>query len=70
MPEDVLDGERLKPELFTTMLELNTGVCTEVGQAVEELASLRLEARRRLREHGLELPPPARGRPPSSASSR
>ncbi len=55
VPEDVLDGERLKPELFTTMLELNTGVCTSVGDAVEELAALRLEARRRLQEHGLEL---------------
>ena len=55
VPEGVLDGERLKPELFTTMLELNTSACTSVGEAVEELAALRLEARRRLREHGLEL---------------
>jgi glutamate---cysteine ligase / carboxylate-amine ligase len=55
VPEGVLDGERMKPELFTTMLELNTGVCRAVGEAVEELAALRLEARRRLREKGLEL---------------
>jgi len=55
VPEGVLDGERFKPELLTTMLELNTPVCADVGRAVEELASLRLEARRRLREHGLEL---------------
>jgi glutamate---cysteine ligase / carboxylate-amine ligase len=55
VPEDVLDGERFKPELLTTVLELNTPVCADVGGAVEELASLRLEARRRLREHGLEL---------------
>jgi glutamate---cysteine ligase / carboxylate-amine ligase len=55
VPEDVLDGERFKPELLATTLELNTGVCTEVAQAVGELAALRLEARRRLREHGLEL---------------
>jgi carboxylate-amine ligase len=55
VPEGVLDGERFKPELFTTMFELNTGVCAEVGEAVAELAGLRLEARRRLREHGLEL---------------
>ena len=55
VPEGVLDGERLKPELFTTMLELNTSACTSVGEAVEELVALRLEARRRLREHGLEL---------------
>jgi carboxylate-amine ligase len=55
VPDGVLDGERFKPELFTTMLELNTGVHSGVAQAVEELASLRVEARRRLREHGLEL---------------
>jgi carboxylate-amine ligase len=55
VPEDVLDGVRLKPELFATMLELTTSVCAEVGEAVEELAALRLEARRRLRGHGLEL---------------
>ena len=55
IPDGVLDGERLKAELFTTMLELTTGVCTDVPQAVEELAGLRVEARRRLRAHGLEL---------------
>lgn len=55
VPDGVLDGERFKAELFTTMLELNTGICTEVSQAVEELASLRIEARRRLSEHGLDL---------------
>ena len=41
MPEGVLDGERYKPELFTTMLELTTGICAGVPQAVEELAELR-----------------------------
>jgi carboxylate-amine ligase len=55
VPEGVLDGERFKPELFTTMFELNTGACTAVGEAVEELAALRLEARQRLQEDGLEL---------------
>jgi glutamate---cysteine ligase / carboxylate-amine ligase len=55
VPEGVLDGERFKAELFTTMLELNTSICPDVAQAVEELAGLRVEARRRLREHGLEL---------------
>jgi carboxylate-amine ligase len=55
VPEDVLDGVRLKPELLATMLELTTSVCADVGEAVEELAALRLEARHRLREHGLEL---------------
>ena len=55
VPKTVLDGERFKPELFTTMLELNTSVCTDVEEAVDELAALRAEARRRLLEHGLEL---------------
>ncbi len=55
VPDGVLDGERLKPELFTTMLELNTGIWAGVAEAVEELGALRLEARRRSREHGLEL---------------
>jgi carboxylate-amine ligase len=55
VPEGVLDGERLKAELFTTMLELATGVCSSVPQAVEQLAELRAEARRRLAGHRLEL---------------
>ena len=55
VPDGVLDGERLKAELFTTMLELTTGVCADVAEAVEELAALRVEARRRLHAHGLEL---------------
>jgi glutamate---cysteine ligase / carboxylate-amine ligase len=46
---------RLKGELFTSMLELNTSVCRDVPEAAAELGDLRLEARRRLREHGLDL---------------
>lgn len=53
VPEDVLDGERFKPELFTTMLELNTGVHTGVAGAIEELGALRREAANRLGLHGL-----------------
>jgi carboxylate-amine ligase len=53
VPADVLDGDRLKAELFTTMLELATGIHADVGSAVAELADLRREARRRLAEHGL-----------------
>jgi carboxylate-amine ligase len=53
VPDGVLDGERLKPELFATMLELTTGVCASVPEAVAEIGALRLEARARLREHGL-----------------
>ncbi len=55
VPAGVLDGSRFKAELFTTMFELNTGVCADVGEAVAELGELRLEARRRLRAHGLDL---------------
>jgi carboxylate-amine ligase len=55
VPAGVLDGVRFKAELFTTMLELTTGICPGVPPAVEELAELRLEARRRLGAHGLEL---------------
>jgi glutamate---cysteine ligase / carboxylate-amine ligase len=55
VPEAVLDGVRFKAELFTTMLELATSICPAVEQAVEELAELRLEARRRVGLHGLEL---------------
>jgi len=54
-PPGVLDGAHFKAELFTSMLELNTGVCRDVGEAVAELAGLRQEARRRLRAHGLDL---------------
>lgn len=55
IPAGVLDGKRLKAELFTTMLELNTGICRDVGEAAAELGELRLEARRRLGAHGLTL---------------
>ena len=55
VPEGVLDGERFKPELFTTMFELNTGVHTRVADAVQELGVLRSAARGRLAEHGLAL---------------
>ena len=54
-PPGVLDGARFKAELFTSMLELNTGICHDVGEAVAELAGLRREARRRLGAHGLDL---------------
>ncbi len=55
VPAGVLDGVRFKAELFTSMLELNSSVCSDVGEAMGELARLRTEARRRLNAHGLEL---------------
>ena len=55
VPPGLLDGARFKAELFTSMLELTTSVCAEVGEAVAELAELRSVARRHVQEAGLEL---------------
>jgi glutamate---cysteine ligase / carboxylate-amine ligase len=55
VPPEVLDGIRFKPELFTSMLELATGICRDVPEAVAELGERRLEAAARLRPHGLVL---------------
>ena len=55
VPPAMLDGVRLKPELFAAMLELNTSVCASVAEAAGELATLRREARARAREAGLTL---------------
>lgn len=54
-PPGLLDGARLKAELFASVVELNTGICDTAGQAAEELAGLRREARRRAAEAGLVL---------------
>ena len=66
VPPAILDGTRIKAELFASMLELNTGVCATVDEAVEELAALRTEARERLRGHGIVLA--AAGTWPSAVS--
>ena len=55
VPEEVLDGTRVKAELFRTMLELNTGVCPGPAEAGAELAALRRMARDRLVGAGLVL---------------
>jgi carboxylate-amine ligase len=65
VPTDLIDGKRLKAELFASVLELNTGVCASVPAAAEELRALRTDAKRRAAEHGLVLAacgswPPAR----------
>jgi glutamate---cysteine ligase / carboxylate-amine ligase len=54
-PRADLDGVRLKAELFASVVELNTGVCASVGDAVVELAELREEAKRRAKAAGLAL---------------
>jgi glutamate---cysteine ligase / carboxylate-amine ligase len=52
---DMLDAPRLKPELFASVIELNTGICASAAEAVEELASLRTDAGKRAAEAGLVL---------------
>jgi glutamate---cysteine ligase / carboxylate-amine ligase len=54
-PRDALDGARLKAELFAAVVELNTGICRSVAEAVAELAELRAEAKRRASAAGLVL---------------
>jgi carboxylate-amine ligase len=55
IPPQLLDGVRLKPELFASVVELNTRICRDVDEAVAELAELRAEAGRRAAEAGLAL---------------
>jgi carboxylate-amine ligase len=54
-PPAELDGVRLKRELFAAVVELNTGICLSVADAVAELAELRGEAKKRAVEAGLVL---------------
>jgi glutamate---cysteine ligase / carboxylate-amine ligase len=54
-PPAELDGVRLKHELFASVVELNTGVCSSVEEATHELATLRTVARERAAEAGLIL---------------
>lgn len=54
-PRGELDGVRLKAELFASVVELNTGICASVAEAVAELAELRAEAKRRAAAAGLAL---------------
>jgi glutamate---cysteine ligase / carboxylate-amine ligase len=55
VPPEILDGRRLKAELFASVIELNTSICTDVAHAAEELAALRLEAGRLAGAAGLVL---------------
>ncbi len=54
-PREALDGVRLKPELFASVVELNTGICSSPSEAVAELAERREEAKRRASQAGLVL---------------
>ncbi len=53
IPADVLDGTRIKAELFASLVELATGVCSSASEAQAELRALRAEIGRRLAPHGL-----------------
>jgi carboxylate-amine ligase len=55
VPPELLDGRRFKAELFASVLELNTGICTSVAAAGQELGELRAEGKRRAAETGLVL---------------
>ena len=54
-PAESFDGARLKAELFVSVVELTTGVCRSVGEAVAELDQLRKEAKKRAAAAGLVL---------------
>jgi carboxylate-amine ligase len=54
-PRDELDGVRLKRELFDSVVELNTAVCTSVEDAARELAVLRADAKAGAAKAGLVL---------------
>ena len=54
-PQERFDGQRLKAELFASVVELNTGVCESVEQAAAELRELRAAAKGRAAEAGLVL---------------
>jgi glutamate---cysteine ligase / carboxylate-amine ligase len=54
-PRERFDPPRLKQELFAAVVELNTGICESVAEAVEELGALREEAKARAAETGLAL---------------
>jgi glutamate---cysteine ligase / carboxylate-amine ligase len=54
-PRESFAPPRIKQELFAAVVELNTGVCASVAEAVEELAELREEAKRLAEASGLAL---------------
>lgn len=54
-PPDAFEPPRMKAELFASVVELNTGVCSSVADAVAELADLRRRAMDRGASVGLAL---------------
>jgi carboxylate-amine ligase len=54
-PPGAFAPPRIKPELFASVVELNTEICESVNDAVAELAELRSEAKERVAAAGLAL---------------
>ena len=54
-PRERFDPPRLKQELFAAVVELNTGICESVAEAVEELGALRERAKAQAADAGLVL---------------
>jgi glutamate---cysteine ligase / carboxylate-amine ligase len=54
-PRERFEPPRIKQELFASVVEVNTGICRSVAEAVEELAGLRAEAKMRAADADLAL---------------
>jgi glutamate---cysteine ligase / carboxylate-amine ligase len=54
-PSEAFEPPRIKAELFASVVELNTGVCSSVADAVAELGELRRRAKDRAASAGLVL---------------
>ena len=54
-PAEEFEPPRIKQELFASVLEVNTGICGSVVEAVDELAVLRADAKGRAAGAGLAL---------------
>ena len=54
-PTGAFAPPRIKPELFASVVELNTGICESVDDAMAELVALRSEAKKRAADAGLVL---------------
>jgi carboxylate-amine ligase len=55
VPAHLLDGAHRKPELFRSLIELATGICSAVEAAVAELRALRAAVSREAAAAGLQL---------------
>jgi carboxylate-amine ligase len=53
VPDDALDGERLKRELMAAVVEVATGICADAEEVLEAVRDLRLDLLGRLSEQGL-----------------